>query len=45
MAVTPPELSHSIIASPEYSTAEAQAKDLKTNFLKMTEVLKEEINP
>lgn len=44
-AMSPLELSHLTIASPEYSnTLEAEENDLQTNFMKMIELLKEEIN-
>ena len=40
--MAPPELSYPTTASPGYSNiAEAQENDLKTNFMKMIEVLKE----
>ena len=41
----PPEPSYPTTASPGYSnTAEAQENDLKLNFLKAREALKEEMN-
>lgn len=40
-----PEPSSPTTSSPEYSnTAVAQGNDLKTNFMKMTEVFKEEMS-
>ena len=40
--MAPPELSYPTTASPGYSNiAEVQQNDLKTNFMKMIEVLKE----
>lgn len=44
-AMSPPELSYHTTASPEYSNiTETQENDLKTNFMKMIEVLKEKMN-
>lgn len=41
----PPEPSYHATESPEYFKAtESQEKDLKPNFIKMIELLKEEIN-
>lgn len=43
--VSPPEFSYLTRASPECSnTAEAQAKDFGTHYMKMIEVLKQEMN-
>ena len=43
--MSPAEPNNPTTASPEYSnTAETQDKDLKTHLMKMTEVLKEEVN-
>lgn len=40
-----PEPSHHTTTSPEYSnTTKVQVNDLKSNFMKMIHVLKEEIN-
>lgn len=41
----PTEISHLTTASPEYSnTVESQGNNLKTNFMAIIDVLKEEIN-
>lgn len=43
--MSPPDLSYLTTASPEYSnTAEAQTKDVKSNYMKIIEFLKEEVN-
>ena len=43
--MSPPEPSHLTTALSEHSNIpEAQGKDLKTNFMKMIEVLKEKTN-
>ena len=43
--MSPPKPRNPTIASPDYfNTAEAQENDLKTNFMKMINVLKEKMN-
>ena len=43
--MSPLEATYPTTVNPEYSsTAEAQENDLKTNFMKIIEVLKQEIN-
>jgi hypothetical protein len=43
--MSPSELSHFSTVSTEYpNTAEAQENELKINFIKITEILKKEIN-